>query len=59
MTLELNAPDTAPIEASLDSIGFDPFSNNVRVICGRDGPNLRACLDTPKGPVSFDSTPTR
>jgi hypothetical protein len=54
--LELRVPDPGRTEAALRSIGLDEAENGIRVIQDQAGPGLRAFLETPRGPVWFDST---
>jgi hypothetical protein len=53
--LELRAPDPDRVNPALESIGLDTAACRVSVLCDRTGPSLRACLDTPRGTVCFDS----
>jgi Glyoxalase-like domain len=54
--LELRVPDTERVEAALRSIGLDRAKGGIRVIQNKVKPGLRTFLDTPRGPVWFDSS---
>jgi hypothetical protein len=55
-SLELWVPDPERGKAALRSIGLDEAEGGIRVIRDRAKSRLRAFLDTPRGPVWFDSS---
>jgi hypothetical protein len=54
--LDLRVPDPERAEAALRSIGVDEAKSGIRVIRDQIKSGLRAFLETPRGPVWFDSS---
>jgi hypothetical protein len=54
--LELRVADPERTEADLKSIGLDKSKSGIRIIRAPVKPGLRAFLETPRGPVWFDSS---
>jgi Glyoxalase-like domain len=55
-SLELRVPDPEHGKAALRSIGLDEAEGGIGVIWDQAKSGLRAFLDTPRGPVWFDSS---
>jgi hypothetical protein len=55
-TLKVRLPDPERAETALTSLGLDKAQSSIRFVRDQVEPGLRAFLDTPRGPVWFDSS---